>query len=982
MAGMARAVRMICLLCFTLPAAFSGCNAQDAGERGHHGKHPVYLSLRDIPGVTKEEIAAVEQLKLRRTSLSLALNPGTEGFYTQNGEIGGFSALLCDWLTRLFGLPFAPKLMDWGDMLHGLDSLAVDFTCDMTATEERRAVYFMTDPIAARSIKRMRLRKENDPAESLVPRPPRFAFLEGTTTRDLVSPFLKKNSVCSFVSGYDEAYRLLQAGKVDAFFDESPAEAAFAAYGDVTAEDFFPLLYSPVSLTTRNPELAPVISIVQKTLQNGGAYHLTQLYNQGHQAYLRHAFSLQLNEEERAYIREHIASGRSIPVGFEYDNYPASFYNAQEGVWQGIALDVIREIETLTQLSFFRAHAAQLEWPELLNMLENGQLAMVGELIPSEERQGRFLWPDTPYQVDYYALLSKESYPHIRINEVLYSRVGLIQDSAYAELFREWFPQHRDTVEYVSMLDGFDGLERGEIDLLMMTRNQLTNVTNFLERPGFKVNMQFSRPYASSFGLNRAERVLCSIIGKALRHVDTEILAGRWVSKVFDYRLKMEQAKIPWLVGVSLLLGCVLLLASLMMLRGRQAGRRLAEMVRERTRELEEQTATARNAVHVAQVASRAKSDFLARMSHEIRTPLNAIIGMTEIAKKSQSPEKVNASLKEVQIASSHLLGILNDILDMAKIESGKFQLSNEDFSLREAMQEVARIIEPRCREKGIRFTVAQEDLPAQDVQGDKLRLKQVLINLLGNAVKFTPDQGEIRFMLGVHEVGERWLTADFSVIDTGIGMTESQVNKLFNVFEQASANTASRFGGTGLGLAISQNLVRMMGGLITVRSEFGKGTTFAFSLDMQKSERKPAAEDPAQAAEGGAPDLSGKRILVAEDIAINREIIKELLADTRVSIDEAEDGVLCVEKFAASAPFYYDLIFMDVQMPNMDGHEATRRIRALERPDAIAVPIIAMTANAYRDDIERGLDAGMNAHLAKPIDIVAVMRLLAERIG
>ncbi|MDR2725787.1 MAG: transporter substrate-binding domain-containing protein, partial [Candidatus Adiutrix sp.] len=579
------------LLSFT--CAF-GCEPSVQLKAGK--ERPSYTSYRSIPGVTEEEISAIEKFREANRTFIFGANPSTEFFTGEDGDIGGYSVLFCQWLTTLFGMQFKPAMYEWDDLLAGLESGAVDFTGEMTATEERRTKYFMTDAIAERTIKLMRL-KDEDPLPAIEKhRPLRYAFLDDTTTNDQVSPFLKEGSEYVFVGNYDDAYRALKNGLVDAFFDESPAEAAFDNYDDVTAEDFLPLLYSPVSLTTQNPELEPIISIIQKALRSGGTYHLTRLYNQGYTEYQRHKFFSRLNAEEKEYLREYIASGRKIPVAMEYDNYPASFYNEQENQWQGLALDVLKEVEKLTGLTFARAHESRLEWPVLLGMLERGEAAMVTELIPSEERRGRFLWPDTPYQIDYYALLSRSDYPDIMPNEILYAKVGLIEESSYAAVFREWFPYHTNTVEYVNNFEAFDALERGEVDLLMMTQNQLLSVTNLLERPGFKANILFNRSYEASFGLNINERQLRSILSKVLPIMDTHSITQRWTHKLFDYRLKMAQATLPWLIGASILLLCVLLLVFTLFQRKRGEGKKMEVLVERRTAELR-QTLTKLEAV-------------------------------------------------------------------------------------------------------------------------------------------------------------------------------------------------------------------------------------------------------------------------------------------------------------------------------------------------------------------------------------------------
>ena len=400
--------------------------------------------------------------------------------------------------------------------------------------------------------------------------------------------------------------------------------------------------------------------------------------------------------------------------------------------------------------------------------------------------------------------------------------------------------------------------------------------------------------------------------------------------------------------------------------------------------EINEQNARLAELRKEAETASMAKSAFLANMSHEIRTPLNAVIGMALIARKSAENKNTLNAIMEIETASKHLLGVLNNVLDMSKIESGKFELIKESFRLKTAMDEVKELIDPRCEEKNIHLEADFGGMKNYSIIGDKLRLKQIAINLLGNAVKFTPEKGTIVFKLSAQEESDDNIKIHFIISDSGIGMTEEQLQKLFHTFSQADSSIFNRFGGTGLGLSISQNLAQMMGGEITVKSEPGKGSAFEFTLNFPKSEE---SSESAGADGEALPDLSGKRILLVEDVEINRIIIKELLEDTHVKIDEAEDGEKAVTAFEEKPVDYFDLIFMDVQMPAMDGYEATRRIRAIETERASApvqqnkIPIIAMTANAYREDIERALAAGMNGHLAKPIDIDAVIRVLADKL-
>ena len=374
-------------------------------------------------------------------------------------------------------------------------------------------------------------------------------------------------------------------------------------------------------------------------------------------------------------------------------------------------------------------------------------------------------------------------------------------------------------------------------------------------------------------------------------------------------------------------------------------------------------------ALEKTRAASQAKSDFLSNMSHEIRTPMNAIIGMTMIGKTSKETVKKDYAFEKIEGASSHLLGVINDVLDMSKIEANKLELSCVEFSIEKMIQNIVGVMEFRTNEKKQSLTVSLDPKIPPALVGDDQRLSQVITNLLSNAAKFTPEYGKISLKLSLLEETGGAYTIQVEVADSGIGISPEQQARLFTSFEQAESSTSRKFGGTGLGLAISKRIVELMNGQISVKSELGKGAVFSFTVRLERAE-KTSAESGLNA-DGAPRDIdgifSGKRVLLAEDVEINREIVLALLEPTEIEIDCAEDGVKALEMFTAS-PDKYDLIFMDMQMPEMDGLEATRRIRALDTPKARAIPIIAMTANVFKEDIEKGFYSGMNDHLGKPL--------------
>ncbi len=372
--------------------------------------------------------------------------------------------------------------------------------------------------------------------------------------------------------------------------------------------------------------------------------------------------------------------------------------------------------------------------------------------------------------------------------------------------------------------------------------------------------------------------------------------------------------------------------------------------------------------------ASEAKTDFLSRMSHDIRTPINGIIGLTTLALNENVSQTVRDYLDNIKVSGQFLTGLVNDILDLSKVESGKVELKPEPYSSRDLYKYAKAVATPLCKEKGLelRMQKADENTP---VLLDRLRFNQIMYNLLSNAVKYTPEGGFVELTWKREELSEGQVALDISVRDNGVGMSEEFQKHMFESFTQEKTQTAKT--GTGLGLAIVSSLIKLMNGSISVQSKQGVGSTFTVHL-----EAPVCKEAQTVTKERVSVKLEGLRVLLCEDNAINVLVAQKTLEVWGINVDVATNGRLATKMFSESEPYTYDAVLMDVMMPEMNGLDATRAIREMDRPDAAAVPILAMTANAYESDVKDCIDAGMNAHMSKPIDHDMLYDTLSDLIG
>jgi signal transduction histidine kinase/CheY-like chemotaxis protein/HPt (histidine-containing phosphotransfer) domain-containing protein len=947
-------------------------------------KVPAYF--HDLKGLTDEELVAADAVIKERGKFSYAMLESSKCFTREDGTIGGFGKVFTDRLSELLGVPVELEIVTREGLMDGLASGAVDFGGDLSRDSSNSWAddaggYLTSEPIGERAMMTARMDGSLPLEDIAQQRPAVIAMREGGTSQTIIENNPPEYDYrVMYIEDEDSAREAIVSGEADVILADSAFIDEFRSDINIEIANYMPLTFKSVSVGTCQEELEPILRVIDRYLEHGGLAEINGFYIEGDLEYNRESFKDSLTKEERAWYDDHINTDTPVTISISNANYPVNFYNEKENKYEGIAIDVLDEIKNVTGLKFEMVNDVDEPWATAYSMLTSGEASMTAELIRSTDRIGKYKFAEKPYTSDRYALISRNDTPNISVNQVLYASVGLIDDTGYGSMFKEWFPTKDDVKVYGDIYSGYDALEKGDIDFLMATENRLLAMTNYKEQSGFKTNLTFDYASDSQYGFNINETILPGIIDKAQVLVDTAAISSHWMHTVFDYQKQMAERQTVYMIAISAVLALVIILLFVLMRHRRHNEENLERLVTERTQELEEQT-------RATEAANSAKSDFLANMSHEMRTPLNAVIGLSELSlTQDYTQEETDSNLEKIYSSGVTLLGLVNDILDLSKIESGKFELVPVDYDIPSLINDTVTLNIIRIGSKPIKFTLdIDEDIPAR-LYGDELRVKQIFNNLLSNAFKYTKE-GEVTWRLSCERDADDpkklWLVSE--VRDTGIGIKPENIGTVFGEYSQVDTKANRKIEGTGLGLAITKHMVEMMGGGIEVESEYGHGSTFKVRLGQGwVSDEAIGAKVVENLKEFRYADRKRDRnasfvrayipyasVLVVDDVTTNLDVARGLFKPYGMKVDTVTSGKAAIE-LIKNRETEYNAIFMDHMMPEMDGIEATRIIKEEIGTDyARNIPIIALTANAIIGNAEMFLSKGFQDFLSKPIDII-----------
>ena len=893
----------------------------------------------------------------------------TFNYVNEKGVRKGYGYELLQTLSGYTGWQFEYVTCDWSDCFEKLKNGEIDIMGDISYTEDRtEEMLFSDEPMGEEKyyLYADLSREDISASDYKTLNGKKIGVLMGTEPEVMLTEWEEKYGLKMQhvnIANNEDVKQKLANHEIDCFVSLEESFWAELGISTITRVGSSGIYYA---INKDRPDLKEELDNAMRALEDADPFYTADLYKR----YFSLDYTPILTGEEKAWLKEHGA----IRMGFLTSDSGVSTYDPATGEIIGTIVDYIRfargclgNQELEFQLVGYDDKEAEL------NALKSGEIDMVFHFdqSPNLAEEYRVACTNTTWTSNMMAVTNKQYFNENNANRVAVPQNKLSLTRYLAVYYPQW-----EIVDCAAQEDAIKLVKDGQADCFV---TGVSSQENYSENYGF-YSVPLPNPAKSCFAVNSGNRHLLSILNKTIKAMPTNMLTG----SLAMYKSASRKVTLSdfikdnffMVLQVSSIAVAVILLAILKLLRKARKAEAAARKAANDTQELNEKLQIA---AENAESANRAKSTFLFNMSHDIRTPMNAIIGYADLASRhSDDPAKLKKYMENIQVCGQNLLMLLNNVLDLARIENDKTEMEYSVSDIEKDFRNCLAMFRNQADSKGQTLTVTTQ-LPYPYIYADIPHLTEVCTNLVSNAVKYTGAGGTIR--CGVtQKPGEKegWCDTVVTVADNGIGMSQEFQKHIFEPFERERTSTVSKVEGSGIGMGIVKKLVGLMGGTVEVESKIGVGSTFTVTIPC-----RIASEDEIQAKREINPSdqkcLCGTRILLTEDNDLNAEIATELLQEEGCTVDRAKDGVECVDMLEKAANGTYQLILMDVQMPVMNGYDATKKIRRMDDPQKANIPIVAMTANAFSEDKQVALDAGMNDHIAKPINMSVLVPTLRK---
>lgn len=894
----------------------------------------------------------------------------TFNFIDQNGVRRGYGYELMQKIAGYTGWTFEYVTCDWSNCFEKLENGEIDIMGDISYTDERAEKMLYSDMpmgeekyILYADLEASGIR----PSELSTINGRHVGTLLGSKTEMMLTAWEKKHGIettHSNTPNFDEVNRKLAAHEIDCFVSlEQPfwKERGISRIDMIGKSDIY------FVINKNRADIKKELDEGMRQIEEDDPFFLADLYKQ----YFSFDIKPVLTGEEQNWVNEHGV----IRIGYLKDEPGVSVMDTVTGKKGGVLYDYMEYADDCLGNQHLDFEPIEMESrAALTEALQTGKIDMIFTVSnPNAGEEKGIAFTNTAWTYNLFAVTEKKPFEEMAAN-----RVAILKDNLPVRRHIEYYYPQWMIIPCRSVEEARNKTVRGEADCFVTGAQRAVKYT---ERNAL-YSIPLSRPLEISFGVKSGQPQLLSVLNKTLKAMPIGMLSSSFsMHENAKYKVTLEDyiKDNLLLFSASFLLVTLLILSIIILLL--QKARKAEHAARAAAGKAKDLNEKLQIAVEKAEGANRAKTNFLSNMSHDIRTPMNAILGYNQLMRKKLTDPQLIDYQRKIEQSGSLLLSIINHVLDMARIESGKSKLDENAEVVGTILDEVYGVFAPEAAKKEIRMkkTIAVEH---RSLICDGTKIREIFVNLISNAIKYTPRGGSVE--VNVNELPcerEGFARIQTVVTDTGIGMSKEYLPTIYDSFSRERNTTMGKVAGTGLGMAIVKELVTMIGGTIEVKSELGEGTTFTVTLDHKIAENRHDDRKEIASRKAAAESLADLHILLAEDNDLNAEIAMTLLEEAGLKVDRAADGIQCVSRIEKEPAGTYALILMDIQMPNMDGYKATETIRQLPDPKKAAIPIIAMTANAFEEDRKMALAKGMNGYIAKPIDPAKMLAAMQEVI-